>query len=149
MILLRVVDRSPRDQQIGLYRCRCGAEKKVRVDHVKGGRVVSCGCNKNEKARVGHTTHGDYNSREYHSWSGLIQRCTNPNSQKYPHYGGRGISVCPRWRESYAVFLADMGRCPARMSLDRINNDGNYEPGNCRWATAKEQVRNRRPLVRG
>jgi hypothetical protein len=75
----------------------------------------------------------------------MIQRCTNPNVPCHSNYGARGIAVCPRWRESFAAFLADMGRRPSsEHSIDRINNDGNYEPGNCRWATEDEQRRNRR-----
>lgn len=76
-------------------------------------------------------------------WSGMIQRCTNPNTSSWHRYGGRGIEVCPRWRE-YANFLADMGERPPGMTIDRFpNNDGNYEPGNCRWATCKQQQQNR------
>jgi hypothetical protein len=75
----------------------------------------------------------------------MIRRCTNPDSTGYARYGGRGITVCDRWRESFANFLADMGPKPTpRHTIDRINNDGNYEPGNCRWATGKEQCRNTR-----
>jgi hypothetical protein len=77
----------------------------------------------------------------------MIQRCTNPSNSKYAYYGGRGISICSRWVESFAAFLADMGECPGSgYSIDRIDVNGNYEPGNCRWATKKEQSRNTRQI---
>lgn len=79
----------------------------------------------------------------YWSWIGMRQRCRNPNAHGYQHYGGRGITVDPRW-DSFDAFYADMGERPEGTSVDRINNDGNYEPGNCRWATAKEQAANQR-----
>lgn len=79
----------------------------------------------------------------------MRNRCFNPKNKVFKHYGGRGISVCDRWRDSYAAFLQDMGRKPSpKHSIDRIDNDGNYEPGNCRWATAKEQNNNQRPRKR-
>jgi hypothetical protein len=81
------------------------------------------------------------------SWSAMIQRCTNPKASKFKDYGARGIKVCARWRKSFANFLADVGERPARKTLDRIKNEGNYKPGNVRWATPLEQQRNKRRLL--
>lgn len=89
--------------------------------------------------------HGRSRSREYYSWLTMIQRCTNPNNTNYHKYGARGISVCKRWRDGFEYFLEDMGARPEGYTLDRINNDGNYEPSNCRWASMEEQTWNKRP----
>lgn len=86
------------------------------------------------------------NRRTYKSWNGMVRRCTNPRHRSYAYYGGRGISICERWLNSFENFLADMGIRPDHLTLDRIDNDGNYEPGNCRWATKSQQVRNRRNM---
>lgn len=96
-----------------------------------------------------HEYHGAVGTPEYKAWAGMRERCFNPDHHGYLNYGARGISVCDRWNQSFKTFLADMGRRPSSQhSLDRIDVDGNYEPDNCRWATAKEQVENRRPRER-
>lgn len=84
-----------------------------------------------------------YKSRTYNTWDNMIQRCENENRREYKWYGARGIKVCPQWHD-FATFFADMGERPKGLTLDRVNNDGNYEPGNCRWATSEEQAANRR-----
>ena len=132
-----------------IYLCCCGGVFEARQLHVKNGGIKSCGCYQREATRKRRTTHGDSKNRqvttEYRSWEALRKRCLNPNNAAYSHYGGRGIRICERWLESYTNFLTDMGRKPGPgYSLDRINNDGDYEPSNCRWATPKQQANNRR-----
>lgn len=121
-----------------LCRCDCGEETLVSSDALRHGKSGSCGC-------VVRTQSGDSGSPEYAAWNAAIHRCHNPQTGNYADYGGRGISVCDAWRESYAAFLSHIGRRPSsRHSLDRIDNDGHYEPGNVRWATKKQQLGNRR-----
>jgi hypothetical protein len=125
--------------------CDCGIKKVVRGSHLTGGKVESCGCLRDARFKARNTTHGMSKQRPYRIWRDMINRC---HYEKYPErhlYGGRGISVCQRWRDSFVAFIEDMGLPPPGMSIDRYpNNDGNYEPGNCRWATATQQARNRR-----
>lgn len=128
--------------------CDCGNEITVPAARLQAGGTKSCGClakeyRKGNQARRSHGHAGANRSRAYNSWSGMFQRCENPNCEKYPDYGGRGIIVCKRW-QTFENFYADMGDPPVGHTLDRRNNDGNYEPGNCRWATVKVQQNNRR-----
>lgn len=120
-----------------LSRCRCGGEQIISGGRLTAGRF-SRGC---ENCRSHGATKGGI-TPEYQSWRGMRERCVNPNHASYSRYGGRGVSVCSRWMHSFDAFLQDMGKRPKGTSLDRINSDGNYEPGNCRWADAKTQVRN-------
>lgn len=132
-----------------LYRCVCGGEFQAQPSDVRRGFVSSCGCwnvSKIKERRTKHGFSGVNAGSEYRTWKNIRQRCTNPNVKHYLNYGGRGIKMCPRWLGSFENFYADMGPKPSpKLSIDRINNDGDYEPGNCRWATAKEQVANQRP----
>lgn len=128
-------------------RCDCGTEIVAIGNNLKR-RTRSCGCLNSERARVVHTTHG-HGSRQrpdptYSSWLAMKARCENPKSISYPRYGGSGVRICARWAHSFENFLQDMGERPADRTLDRINPNGNYEPGNCRWATHSEQRINRR-----
>lgn len=125
--------------------CICGGSTTTTGSNLRRGRTTSCGCAVAEFNRRTRTTHGGRGTPEYEIWCSMIKRCENPNHHAYARYGGRGIAVCPQWRADFAAFLRDVGHRPSpELSLDRIDNDGDYEPGNVRWATAQQQAANRR-----
>lgn len=125
-------------------RCECGNLKLVTRSNLTSGSTKSCGCKKSLLITRRHSTHSLSNTDEYHAWSAMKSRCFHAKNASFDRYGGRGISVYAPWVESFEAFLQDMGPRPSPdHSLDRINNDGNYEPSNCRWATRVQQSRNK------
>lgn len=125
-------------------RCDCGDRLVAAVRDIRSGHTKSCGCASSRWKADGKRTHGREGTSEYRTWSHMKGRCYTPTDAKFQHYGGRGITVCERWLNSFENFLSDMGERPPGLTLDRIDTNGNYEPGNCRWATPLVQSRNRR-----
>ena len=129
-------------------RCDCGVETVVQKGNLQQGTTRSCGCLRVSAVRAANTKHGHSRTRakgpspEYSTWGSMLARCYNKKHTAFKNYGGRGITVCSRWRKSFINFLEDMGTRPKKQSIDRINNDGNYTLLNCRWATAKQQRAN-------
>lgn len=140
---------TPSGQAITMWECRCECGKKAIVSrrNLITGNTRSCGC----LALESRTKHNKWGTKVYSSWSHMIARCTNPNVTNYQYWGGRGITVCDEWRKSFDAFYEYVSKLPhfgeEGRSLDRINNDGNYEPGNVRWATRYEQTHNRRVSI--
>lgn len=135
-------------QRAALCRCECGVERPVIVYHLRAGRSQSCGCHKDDSK----TTHGQARmtetTPEYRAWVEMRRRCRDTNHRGRRQYVQRGIRVCKEWDESFEAFFSHVGKRPSpEHSIDRINNDGNYEPGNVRWATRMEQQRNRRTMI--
>lgn len=129
--------------------CDCGNIITAQTSNVRGGNTRSCGCYRREQAKLTPhgTTHGKSKTPEYQTWRNMRRRCFDARCDQYLNYGGRGIIVCEQWAD-FLTFLSHVGQRPScKHTLDRINNDGNYEPGNVRWATAIEQTRNRRRCI--
>ncbi len=130
-----------------LCQCDCGNIHVIRARSLKHGETRSCGCLNTQvrQSGINQTTHGMSRTKEYHAWNRMLARCYNPKTDTFKYYGGRGIKVCKQWRNSFAEFFKYTGKAPtSKYSLDRIDNNGDYEPGNVKWSTASEQQRNRR-----
>ena len=124
--------------------CDCGNTSIVTANNLRAKQTISCGCYRRETTSKRFRVHGKRWTREYNVWLCAKNRCFNPRCKTYPDYGGRGIQMCDEWKHSFNAFLEHMGKCPEGMTLDRINNDGNYEPANCRWTTVQTQNNNQR-----
>lgn len=148
---LVVLEQDGRDKNRNIKwkcRCDCGNIKTVLSGHLVSGRTKSCGCYMNEARIINNTTHGMSKTPLYNAWRGMLSRCLLKTSMSYKNYGGRGITVCDEWKDDFQSFYDYVSQLPhfgeKGYSLDRINNNGNYEPGNVKWSTRKEQANNRR-----
>ena len=149
LVVLEIVGKDNSNSAVVLCQCDCGSKHKTGLHGLRTGKTSSCGCYKLEVSRrvvtERNTTHGKAGCPEYKSWQHMKGRCLNPKNPKYRIYGGRGITICPEWRHDFAAFLAHIGRRPgAGYSVERIDNSLGYQPGNVKWATRIEQMRNTR-----
>jgi hypothetical protein len=155
LLVLKEGPRSNSNRVTWVCVCTCGKIKTISALNLTAGDSLSCGCLRKETTSKQFSTHKATNSFEYRVWCGMLSRCRNPKLKGYHRYGGRGIKVCDRWANSFEAFLSDVGSAPSdEHSIDRFpDNDGNYEPLNCRWSTDTEQARNksnnRRLVFRG
>lgn len=147
LLAVRAIPGSRNKPRRWLCRCDCGNEVEVITGDLRNGNTTSCGCYIRELHADRLRIHGMSKTTTYNVWASMLQRCNNPNSDKYQYYGGRGITVCERWHV-FENFLADMGERPSKNhSIDRIDNDREYGPDNCRWTTMRRQNRNRRSNI--
>jgi len=148
---LKVIERVGSDnsgRSVWMYQCKCGALKTARGKDLRQGKITSCGCMKGKS----NITHGLSNTRIYQTWLGIRKRCGNPNAYEYENYGGRGIVVCDEWKNNFISFYkwATENGYKENLTIDRVNNDGNYEPTNCRWAdriTQQNNTRSNHPIT--
>lgn len=148
LVVLGPIAKTVKNQIKWLCQCDCGGSTVTTISKLRSGRTKSCGCWRHESRFIQNMTHGKCRTRLYRVWRAMIDRCTLPRNANYPNYGARGISVCDLWLRDFQAFFDHVSRLDGfgikGMMLDRVDTDGNYEPGNVRWATTKEQMRNKR-----
>lgn len=147
LVAMCLSERDSHGVRLWTWRCDCGRQLDRVASPIRSGRVVSCGCHKDEQSRL-RAKHGMWNTRTYRAWIEMRARVRGKDRTSIECYRDRGINVDARWNDSFEAFLADMGECPGGMTLGRINNDGGYVRGNCRWETQAQQCRNTRRTVR-
>lgn len=144
LVAVRPVERRKNAHILYVCQCDCGKQTLATCSNLKSGHTQSCGCLMRERTSAANGTHRRSKTKLYSVWMQMKQRCYLPSAPNYRWYGGRGIEVCERWRSSFEAFVADMGERPYGCEIDRIDNDGDYEPGNCRWVDHRTNVRNSR-----